>query len=153
MKCKGRIIFRFIILFLLFACEKEQETIILDKQYLTVADLLEYCKGSCDVIQSWENQTALVKGHIMDFDSDSVIQEYYNKSRFYLQDIRNGMYMEVRVQDSKEAIFNIIMSGKKTDLFYIEGTATAVIANNDGECHKGVVVLLDQPNNIYFENQ
>jgi hypothetical protein len=152
MKGKLKIIVT-VILVSVFACGEKQEMLILNKDYLTVADLLEYCQGSCDETSTWENQTVLVKGHVMDIESDSVINEYYEDSRFYLQDIRNGMYMEVRVQDNKEAIFNIIRSGKKTDLFYIEGTAAAVIANNDGECNKGVVVLLNQPGNIYFENQ
>jgi len=143
----------FLCLLVILACSKNQEALNLQESYMTVADMLEYCQGSCDEALSWENQTALVQGHIMSIESDSAMNENFIESRFYLQDIRNGMFMEVNIEDNKEDIFNVIGTGSKTSLFYIQGTTKAIIATENKECRKGVVLLLSDPNYIISETQ
>lgn len=146
--------FKLLVLFLvivLSACNKEQEPFILDVDYMTVADVFQYCQGSCDIVYTWENSDVLVQGYILNFSNDSVRLDYYSRSKFYLQDIRNGMYIEVRVDDNKAPIFEKIWPANDKSLFYIQGTAEPVIATSDGDCTKGVVVSLTHPDNINFE--
>jgi len=140
-----------LLVIVLNACNKEQEPLALDADYMTVADVFQYCQGSCDILYTWENSPVLVQGYILNFSNDSIRLDYYNNSKFYLQDIRNGMYIEVRVDDNKDPVFEKIWPANEKNLFYIQGTAEPVIATSDGECTKGVVVSLTHPDNINFE--
>lgn len=140
-----------LLVIIISACTKEQEPIVLDADYLTVADVFQYCQGSCDRTYDWESSPILVEGYILNFNNDSIRLDYYSKSKFYLQDIRNGMYIEVRVDENKDPIFEKIWPANHKNLFYIKGTAEPVIATSVGECNKGVVVSLVHPDNINFE--
>ena len=142
--------FLFSLLFV-FSCQKEQQSLIFDEGYLKVADILHYCQGSCDETLDWENKEAVVLGHIMDIENDSIKNEYFSKSKFYLLDIRNGMFMEVNITDNKDPIFEKIWNAKKTDEFLIKGTLNAVYAIDNDECIKGVNLLLNHPDNINFK--
>jgi hypothetical protein len=134
----------------LISCQKEQPAIILDQDYLQVADILHYCQGSCDEIQDWENSETLVTGHIIGIENDSTKNEYLSKGTFYLLDIRNGMYLEVRITEYKEQIFEKIWNAKKTAVFQIKGMLNAVYAFDNDSCIKGVNILLDHPDNINY---
>jgi hypothetical protein len=140
-----------LLILLMGACDKEQETLILDVDFMTVADVLQYCQGTCDSKYSWENSTVLVEGYILNFSNDSVRQEYYTNSKFYLQDIRNGMFIEIRIDEHKDPIFEKIWPANHKNLFFIRGSAEPVIASSDGDCTKGVVISLIHPDNINFE--
>lgn len=142
-----------VLLLVLFsvACNKEQEPLVLDADFMTVADVFQYCQGSCDVIYNWESSPVLVKGYILNFNNDSIRQDYYTNSKFYLQDIRNGMFIEIRIDNNKDPIFEKIWLADHKNLFFIKGTAEPVIANSNGDCTKGVVVSLVHPDNINFE--
>jgi len=142
-----------VLLFVIFisACNKEQESIILDDRFLTVADAFQYCQGSCETTYVWENSSIQVKGYILNFNNDSIRLDYYSKSKFFLQDIRNGMYIEIRIDENKDPIFEKIWPADHKNLFYIKGTAVAVTATNNGDCTKGVVVSLNHPDDINFE--
>jgi hypothetical protein len=142
--------FLFSILFV-SSCQKEQQPLIFDEDYLKVADILHNCQGSCDEILDWENNEAVVFGHIMDIENDSIKKEYFSKSKFYLLDIRNGMFMEVSITENKDPIFEKIWNAKKTDEFLIKGTLNAVYAFDNDECVKGVNLLLNHPDNINFK--
>lgn len=146
-------VFSVLVLLLVFlsACNKEQEPVILDADYMFVADVLQYCQGSCDDIYAWENSIVLVSGHILNFNNDSIRTEYYAKSKFYLQDIRNGMFIEVRIDENKDPIFEKIWPANHKNLFFIKGTAESVIATSSNDCTKGVVVSLIHPDNINYE--
>jgi len=133
------------------ACNKEQQPLALDADFMTVADVFQYCQGSCNEIYNWENSAVLVQGYILNFSNDSIRLDYYSSSKFYLQDIRNGMFIEVRVDDNKDPVFEKIWPADDKNLFYIKGTAEPVIATIDGDCTKGVVVSLTHPDNINFE--
>jgi hypothetical protein len=135
----------------LVACNKEEQTLVLNEDFLTVADLLQYCQGSCDDILDWEGKPAWVKGHILSFSNDSIRNDYYVESSFLLQDIRNGMSMEIRVEDNKDPIFEKIWPADHKSQFYIKGTATAIVALSGNECTTGVVLTLTDPENINFE--
>jgi hypothetical protein len=137
-----------LLFFLIYSCQKEQQSFILDEGYQTIADILNYCQGSCDDTQDWENKEALVTGNIMDIENDSIKNEYLVKGKFYFLDIRNGMFMEISITDNKEPIFEKIWSTKKTDEFLIKGTLNAVYATDDEGCNKGVNLLLNHPDNI-----
>lgn len=136
------------ILLVLISCSKENEPLELNEDYLHVADVMEYCQGSCTDVLEWEGSEILLKGHIPDVENDSVVMEYYNSSRFYLSDIRNGMFMEVRVMQDKDAIFEILFSLGKQDMCFIMGTTESVIVNEGNECMKGVVVEIVKSENI-----
>jgi len=142
--------FLFSILFV-SSCQKEQQPMIFDEDYLKVADILHYCQGSCDETFDWENKETVVLGHIMDIDNDSIKNEYLLKSKFYLLDVRNGMFMEVSITENKDPIFEKIWNAKKTDEFLIKGTLNAVYALDNDECFKGVNLLLNHPDNINFK--
>lgn len=133
------------------ACNKEQEPIMMDADYMTVADVFQYCQGSCDNTYDWENSPLLVKGYILNFNNDSIRQDYYTRSKFYLQDIRNGMYIEVRVEENKDPVFEKIWPADHQSSFYIKGTAEPVTATSNGDCTKGVIVSLVHPDDINFE--
>lgn len=140
-----------ILVFVLNACNKEQEPVILDSGYMTVADVFQYCQGSCDKVYDWEYSDVLVKGYILNFNNDSIRLEYYSTGKFYLQDIRNGIYLEVRIDNNKDPIFEKIWPADNKNLFFIKGTTEPVIASNNNDCTKGVVVALIHPDNINFE--
>jgi len=147
-------VFKLLVLLLVItlnACNKEQEPVILDSNFMTVADVFQYCQGACDKTYDWENSPVLVKGHILNFNNDSIRLDYYAKSKFYLQDIRNGMYIEIRIDENKDPIFEKIWPADHKNLFFIRGTAESVTATSNGDCTKGVVVSLSHPDNINFE--
>jgi len=133
------------------ACNKEEQTLILNESFLEVADLLQYCQGTCNEILDWEDEDAWVKGYILNFSNDSTRNEYYNSSSFLLHDIRNGMSIEVRVEGDKDPVFDKIWPADHKNQFFIKGIAKAVIAYNDEECTKGVVLSLTNPEDINFE--
>ena len=103
------ILMLFLILFSI-ACNKEEQPLVLNKDFLTVADLLHYCQGSCDETLDWEGKPVWVKGYILNFSNDSVRNKYYTDSSFLLQDIRNGMYMEIRVEENKDPVFEKVIN-------------------------------------------
>ena len=140
-----------LLVLVLSACNKEQEPIILDADFMTVADVFQYCQGSCEYVNDWEKSAVLVKGYILNFNSDSIRSDYYSKSKFYLQDVRNGMFIEVRIDENKDPIFEKIWPADNKNLFFIKGTAEPVTATSNGDCTKGVVVSLIHPDNINFE--
>jgi len=133
------------------SCNKEEQTLVLNEDFLTVADLLQYCQGSCDETLDWEGNPAWVKGHILNFNNDSIKNKYYNDSSFLLQDIRNGMLMEIRVEENKYPVFEKIWPADHKNLFFIKGTAKSIIASDNGECTKGVILSLIHPDDINFE--
>lgn len=140
-----------IALITLFSCGKEQDPLILDMDYQTVADILQYCQGSCGETSDWENQAIWVTGYILNFNNDSIKNDYYNSGKLFLQDIRNGMFIEIRTTLNKDPIFEKIWPADNKNIFYIKGTAVPVIASDDGHCTKGVVVTLIHPDNINYE--
>lgn len=150
-KIIGRKLLVLLLVFILYACNKEQEPIILVGDFLTVADAFQYCQGTCETTYDWENSSINVQGHILNFNNDSIRQDYYSNSKFYLQDIRNGMYIEVRIDENKDPIFEKIWPADHKNQFYIKGTAVAVTATNNGDCTKGVIVSLIHPDDINFE--
>jgi len=149
-----QIVIKLLVLLFVFytsACNKEQDPLTLDDDFMTVADVFQYCQGNCDIVYDWENSDVLVQGYILNFSNDSIRQDYYSNSKFYLQDIRNGMFIEVRIDENKDPIFEKIWPADQKSHFYIKGTTEPVIASNDGDCTKGVVVSLVHPDNINFE--
>lgn len=136
------------ILAILTGCAKQQEDLDLDGAYLHVADVLRYCQGSCDVQLEWEGKEILVTGHITDAGDPATMLQYFEEGRFYLHDIRNGMFMEVRISGDKEAIFAFLSGIGKADDIYIRGTSEPVIVNDGNNCQKGVVIILNSAQNI-----
>lgn len=138
---------------ILGSCSKDQQELILDNEYLTVADILQYCQGSCDQTEAWENQTAWVYGNLRDAENDNQMQENYSAGRFFLIDIRNGMFMEIQVTGNKDAIFEKINIARKEDIVQVKGTLNAVMATDDSGCKKGVLLLLGDSQNIRINSQ
>ncbi len=143
-----------IIIFLLagYSCDKQEDSLVLDENYLTVSDLSRYCTASCDETGDWENKPALVKGYLKGAGNDSLMQEFYNKELFYLEDIRTGLFLEIRITNDRDAIFNKLYSAQKTDMLYVKGTATPVEAYDGDQCTKGMVLTIDNAGNVHFED-
>ena len=140
-------------LVLLGSCSKTQDELVLDSNYLTVADVLQYCQGSCDETDSWEGQTILIAGHLQNANNDSVFQENKDISRFYLLDIRNGMFLQVQVEGDEEVIFERLSTVNKMDKIFIRATASPVFAQDGNQCTKGVVILLEKLENLQINLQ
>ena len=146
------LVFLLVLLFIgMIACNKDEQTLVLNEDFLEVADMLQYCQGSCDETLDWEGKPAWVKGYILNFSNDSIRTEYYTDSSFLLQDIRNGMLIEIRVEENKDPVFEKIWPADHKSLFYIKGTATAAVASSGNECTKGVLLILTDPEDINFE--
>ena len=144
-------VFIFIFLIASNSCKKEQTPLELAKDYLFVADIQQYCQGNCDETSDWENQNILAKGHVMGIENDSLMQDYFNKNLFYLKDIRNGVFIEIRIKGDKTGIFSKLSEGQKTDMLFLKGKAEAVTAILGGDCTKGVVVGLFSAADFYFD--
>lgn len=153
MKVRNNTIFTILLLVVLIAsysCKKEQASLELAKDYLYVADIQQYCQGNCNETSDWEMQTILAKGHVMGVENDSLMQDYYDNSLFYLNDIRNGVFIEIRIKGDKAGIFSKLYAAKKTDMLFLKGKAEAVTATSGGDCTKGVVIDLFSANDIHF---
>jgi hypothetical protein len=139
-----------VLLILLFAsaCAPEEDSLVLNKEYLHVADVLQYCQGTCTGELDWENNAILTMGHVIDIENDSTRMDYYEQSRFFLLDVRNGMFLEVRVPEERDAVFEILFSVGKQDRVYIDGIAASIIVNEGNDCQKGVVIELSKAENI-----
>lgn len=147
MKSK-RLTYLFILALLFLSCNKENEHIDLVAGYLFVSDVLEYCQGSCEVLYDWENSDVLVKGHVMNIQNDSIYNDYYNNSRIYLEDIRNGLFMEIRITDQLDDIFDILNQVQKQDEVYIKGKTSSISIIDDNSCKKGVYIELSESQHI-----
>ena len=76
MKNCVQIISIIVLVFGTFSCAKQQDDLVLNANHLFVADVLEYCQGSCSGQLVWEGAEILVKGHLRDAGSDAVMLEY-----------------------------------------------------------------------------
>jgi hypothetical protein len=138
------------LLLLLLGCSKTDDSLELDQRYLNIADVVEFCTGFCDVEAPWEQSTVLLKGHLRDAVNDSVQADNRKKHRFYLMDIRNGMFIEIRVEDDHDLIFDQLKAVMKQDVVYVSGTAIAIIATDGSVCTKGVVILINSPSDLFI---
>ena len=80
------------------------------------------------------------------------VRTIYQKQLFYLHDIRNGMFLEVRVEGDLDAIFAFLAGLIRTDQVFIQGTTKSVIVNEGNECMKGVVIQIDNVEHIQTNN-
>jgi hypothetical protein len=140
--------FVLLILLLTVTCSEKSESLDLSSDYLTVTDLLEFCKGSCDTEPDWENKPALVMGHITGIENDSILDHYRNSGKFFIEDIRNGMSMGIWIINDTLDILNIIDQGLKTDCYFFRGITGSVLAYQGNECTRGVVLLISKAEDI-----
>ncbi|MCB0807252.1 MAG: hypothetical protein KDC05_15750 [Bacteroidales bacterium] len=138
----------FLLLAIVCGCSKTGDSFYPDGQYHTVSDVVQYCSGSCDSENDWEGNDIRVKGHIRNRANDGIMNTYFAGSYFYLEDIRNGFFMEIRVVASKGDIFDRITQSIPADIFYITGKAVAVEVDDGENCEKGVIIELDNIDNI-----
>lgn len=135
-----------------FSCSKDEQPLKLDSEYFSVSDLLQYCQGSCNDTHDWEQNPAWVKGHIVDVQDTNTIHNYYDNDRFFLMDIRTGINMEIKISDDKDAIFNVISAGIKTDIFYMKGKAEPLTAITEDGCTKGMRLSINNDMDISINN-
>lgn len=136
------------ILIFVGSCSKTEDQLFLDQDYHHVADVLEYCQGACDEQLVWENSAVLISGYIPDITNDSIFEDYIEQERFYLSDIRNGMFMEVRIENDLEAIAETLSAIQKLDKVYLKGVTLSIIVNEGNECAKGVFISLSNATDI-----
>ncbi len=132
----------------LLSCEKLDETNFLDIPYHYVADIKQYCQGACEETYDWENREFGIEGHIPDIENDITMQGYKEESHFYLSDIRNGMIIDIKIQDGLNEIFDTLFTLQKTDKLFIRGVARAISATDGKKCEKGVFIDLYGLENI-----
>jgi len=132
----------------LFSCEKLDESGFLDIPYNNVSDVKHYCHGACEEMYDWENHEIGIEGHIPDIENDNTMQEYKADGHFYLSDIRNGMIIDIRIQDGLDEIFDTLSTLQKTDKLFIQGVARAILASDGKKCEKGVFIDLYGLENI-----
>ena len=138
-----------LLLIMVFSCSREeQEDLDLGMDYLHVSDVSKYCQGPCGDVLDWEEAVILVMGHIPDVENEASMNEAFTKKRFFLHDIRNGMFIKIMVTGDEDAVFQLLGSLTKQDEVFIQGRAQAVIVNDSDECVKGLVVNLDSSGNI-----
>ena len=137
----------------LFSCEKMDESGFLDNPYHKVADVKQYCQGACEESYDWENHQIGIEGHIPDIENDNTLQDYKAESHFYLADIRNGMIIDIKIQDGINDIFDTLFKLQKTDKFFIQGVARAISATDGKKCEKGVFIDLYGLGNLKVNKQ
>jgi len=134
-----------IIIVILLAPNCSKDDLVLDKDYVTVSDLMKYCsKSSCYKPVEWEGKEVKVKGHIDD-------------NYMLLKDIRNGYDIPISVDSSCDSscidsIFKKILSNNKKNMCYIKGTLKSFEMHTMFNCTVGCEILLHSADDIYFEN-
>jgi hypothetical protein len=130
------------------SCEKIDEAGFMDVPYHEVADVKEYCQGACESAYDWENKKIGVKGYIPGITDTEVMNDYKSSARFYLEDIRNGMFISIKVENNLNDIFDSLMLLQKNDRLFIKGIARPVTANDGTKCEKGMFMEISQLENI-----
>jgi len=146
-KMKNKIVLLItIILVILLAPNCSKDDLVLDKDYVSVSDIVHYCH--CDrntsiffdtdvktIIEQCNNKEVKVKGHIDYSSFYKLFLNYgYKINGFYLMDFRNGTGMSVCINDDflcsnndtlvtsqDSAIINKILNSNETDMCYIKG--------------------------------
>ncbi|MEZ5196311.1 MAG: hypothetical protein R2764_07920 [Bacteroidales bacterium] len=85
-----------------------------------MSDLLQYCQGSCGETYAWEDEGALVKGYILNFDDDSIKPIITTRGKSSCKIFVTGMFMEIRVTVNKDPVFEKIWPATNKDIFYIK---------------------------------
>jgi len=148
MNKKGLIVYFFILGLLMWGCSPTEERLALDQSFLNIADVVQYCQGPCDEYAEWEGSNINLKGYLRNAGNDSIQNKNKENNRFYMIDIRNGLFLEVRVTEDNNAIFDLLSSALKNDLIYLKGKALGIKAYNGSECTKGVVIEIDNVTDI-----
>lgn len=146
-KMKNKIVLLItIMLVILLAPNCSKDDLVLDKDYVTVSDLMKYCsKSSCYKPVEWEGKEVKVKGHIDD-------------NYMLLKDIRNGYDIQISVDSSCDSscidtIAKKILSNNKKNMCYIKGTLKSFEMETMFKCTVGCEILLHSADDIYFENK
>jgi len=133
---------------IIVSCEKIDEAGFMDVPYHQIADVKEYCQGACENLYDWENKKIGVKGYIPGIWDTEVMNDYKSSARFYLEDIRNGMFISIKVDNNLDDIFDSLMVLQKQDEIFIKGIARPVTANDGTKCEKGVFIEIYDLENI-----
>jgi len=175
---KNKIVLLITIIFvILLAPNCSKDDLVLDKDYVTVSDIVHYCH--CDrsasiffdrdvrtIIKQCNNKEAKVKGHI-DYNSfyELFLNYGYKLNSFYLKDIRNRnsiciclndkficSEIDTLVTSQDSAIINKILNSNETDMCYIKG----ILHSYDEPVGLTRMIITDirinNENDIFFEN-
>lgn len=142
------ILFLLLMVFIQISCEKTDESGFLDNPYHHVADVKEYCNGACETLYDWENADIGIKGHIRGINNTETMNQYRTSAHFFLEDVRNGMFAEIKVKDNIDIIFDTLMVLQKNDQLFIKGIARSILATDGTKCKKGVFIDLCELENI-----
>jgi hypothetical protein len=113
-----------------------------------VADVKEYCQGACENKYDWENNEIGIKGYIPGITNMEIMNDYKSQARFYLEDMRNGMFVSIKVQDNMNDIFDRLMGLEKNDKLFIKGIARPILASDGTKCEKGVFIDIYELENM-----
>jgi|AntAceMinimDraft_16_1070373.scaffolds.fasta_scaffold09155_4 hypothetical protein len=149
------LIFIFYLIILNLSCKKE---LILDRDYLTVADVIYHCSGSCDDGNfEWDNKKIKVKGHIF-CDYAEPLEIYVSfMNDFILYDFRNNDYTVIKLNTPGDtAIAGKVFRGWVNDqgktMVYITGVVHVYKKKNSGECKVYPEIILYSADDFYFDN-
>ena len=94
-----------------FSCSKKEEIIDLDADYLTVTDVMEYCKRDCDEELDLIGESVKVKGYLKrsSYNNKFIYNQYYNKVVFFLKDIRNAKVLTIQIMNDSTNISNKLL--------------------------------------------
>lgn len=135
------------------SCEKMDESGFLDVSYHQVTDVKQYCQGICEDSFDWENHEIGIMGYIPDIENDATLEEYKSGSHIFLSDIRNGIIVDIKIQEGLNEIFDTLYTLQKTDKLYIQGIARSVMASDGQNCEKGVFIDLYGIENVKINSQ
>lgn len=147
-----------VIILLLQNCSKDE--LVLNEEYITVSDFREYFRVKCSEADIYEGKEIKIRGHIN--------YPYFNSyfSSFKLVDIRNGREAHIYIGDYivkpdtnlANSIINKILNSNPTDICFIKGIihqcdeCDGVHLLGFGGCKTVPVVILNNPDNIFFGN-
>ncbi len=105
-----------------FSCSKKEEIIDLDADYLTVTDVMEYCKRDCDEELDLIGESVKVKGYLKrsSYNNKFIYNQYYNKVVFFLKDIRNAKVLTIQIMNDSTNISNKLYN-VFNEMIYLNG--------------------------------
>lgn len=105
-----------------FSCSKNEEIIDLDADYLTVTDVMEYCKRECHEELDLIGESVKVKGYIKQRTYDTNF--YYvelNRLLFNLEDFRNKKDIRIQIMSDSINIMKKLEKVSYNEVVYLNG--------------------------------
>ena len=102
-----------------YSCSTNKEIIDLDADYLTVIDVLEYCKRECHEELDLKGESVKIKGYIKrrPYDTNFYYVEL-NRLLFNLEDFRNKKNIRIQIMSDSINILNKLDKVSYNEMVY-----------------------------------